>query len=85
VINRHPDVHMSLVRPRKNPITGAIVIADVVLRSGTGPDNGRDADLRREILQVCRASLPQHKVPAAIRFVPSLDVSATGKMVRHHA
>src|SRR5580693_5570009 len=32
VINRHPDVRMSLVRPRKNPITGAIVVAEVVLR-----------------------------------------------------
>ena len=33
VINRHPDVRMSLVRPKKNPITGAMVIADVVLDS----------------------------------------------------
>ena len=32
VINRHPDVRMSLVRSRKNPITGAVVVADVVLR-----------------------------------------------------
>jgi acyl-coenzyme A synthetase/AMP-(fatty) acid ligase len=85
VINRHPDVRMSLVRPRKNPITGAIVIADVVLRAQTSDGEERNAVLKREILQACRASLPQHKVPAAIRFVPSLDVSATGKMVRHHA
>jgi acyl-coenzyme A synthetase/AMP-(fatty) acid ligase len=85
VINRHPDVRMSLVRPRRNPITGAIVIADVVLRAQTGDGEERNAVLKREILQACRASLPQHKVPAAIRFVPSLDVSATGKMVRHHA
>ncbi len=27
---------MSLVRPRQNPITGAIVVADVVLKSGGG-------------------------------------------------
>ena len=31
VINRHPQVRMSLVRPKTSPITGAIVIADVVL------------------------------------------------------
>ena len=33
VINRHPQVRMSLVRTRKNPITGALVVADVVLRT----------------------------------------------------
>jgi acyl-coenzyme A synthetase/AMP-(fatty) acid ligase len=31
VINRHPDVYMSLVKARKNPITGSVVVADVVL------------------------------------------------------
>jgi acyl-CoA synthetase (AMP-forming)/AMP-acid ligase II len=87
VINRHPDVRMSLVRSRKNPITGAIVVADVVLRGepDRGGETGRITMLKREILQACRNSLPQHKVPAAIRFVPSLDVSAAGKMVRHNA
>ena len=33
VINRHPLVRMSLVRTRKNPITGALVVADVVLNA----------------------------------------------------
>src|SRR5579871_655421 len=33
VINRHQQVRMSLVRMRKNPITGALVVADVILRS----------------------------------------------------
>ena len=32
VINRHPEVRMSLVRTKKNPITGALVVADVVLK-----------------------------------------------------
>jgi acyl-CoA synthetase (AMP-forming)/AMP-acid ligase II len=84
VINGHPEVRMSLVRARKNPITGAIVVADVVLKAP--PDAGAEADrsaaLKRAILQACRDRLPQHKVPAAIRFVPSLDVSAAGKMAR---
>jgi acyl-coenzyme A synthetase/AMP-(fatty) acid ligase len=30
VINRHPEVRMSLVSGRKNPITGAIVVAEIV-------------------------------------------------------
>jgi acyl-coenzyme A synthetase/AMP-(fatty) acid ligase len=82
VINRHPEVRMSLVRARKNPITGAIVVADVVLRAAADDDRG--GALKREIIETCRSSLPQHKVPAAIRIVASLDVSATGKMVRQH-
>jgi acyl-CoA synthetase (AMP-forming)/AMP-acid ligase II len=86
VINRHPEVQMSLVRARKNPITGAIVVADVVLKAARerGGEADRATALKLEILQACRARLPQHKVPAAIRFVPSLDVSAAGKMARHH-
>ena len=73
------------MKSRKNPITGAIVVADVVLRAAPTGGNDRTAELKREILQVCRDRLPQHKVPAAIRIVPSLDVSATGKMARHNA
>ena len=33
VINRHPQVRMSQVRPKQSPITGSIVVADVVLKS----------------------------------------------------
>jgi acyl-coenzyme A synthetase/AMP-(fatty) acid ligase len=86
VINRHPQVRMSRVHPRKSPITGAIVVAEVVLRDEAKPD-GADASgaLRGEILDLCRARLAQHKVPAMIRFVPALSVAASGKLERHHA
>jgi acyl-CoA synthetase (AMP-forming)/AMP-acid ligase II len=85
VINRHPQVRMSLVRTRKNPITGALVVAEVVLKAE--PDSARDpaAKLEDEILQLCRHALPRHKVPAAIKFVGDLALAATGKMVRCHA
>ena len=86
VINGHPQVQMSVVRTRKNAITGALVVADVVLR--TAPDSaetGRVAELEREILQRCRDALSRHKVPAAIRFVRFLGVAGTGKVVRQHA
>jgi acyl-coenzyme A synthetase/AMP-(fatty) acid ligase len=79
VINHHPRVRMCLVRARKNPITGALVVADVVARTKA------DTALRDEILAACRATLPRHKVPAAIRFVPALAVAASGKLVRPHA
>jgi acyl-CoA synthetase (AMP-forming)/AMP-acid ligase II len=87
VINRHPQVRASLVRSRKNLITGAIVVADVVLRGE--PDSARAIDrtddVKREILVACRQALANYKVPAAIRFVAALDVSATGKSLRHPA
>jgi acyl-CoA synthetase (AMP-forming)/AMP-acid ligase II len=83
VINRHPQVRASLVRSRKNPITGAIVVADVVLRDQE-IEGGTD-QIKREIMQTCRDTLAEYKVPAAIRIVPALDVAATGKLARQHA
>jgi acyl-coenzyme A synthetase/AMP-(fatty) acid ligase len=84
VINRHPSVQMSLAKARKNPITGAVVVADVVLRSELGlgdPTTGVEA-LKSEILKACYRSLAPHKVPAAIRFVPFVEVTASGKLAR---
>jgi len=83
VINRHADVQMSLVRTRKNPVTGALVVADIVLKPAPA---ARDIPaLRREIILLCREDLPSHKVPASINFVPALTVAETGKLTRHHA
>jgi acyl-coenzyme A synthetase/AMP-(fatty) acid ligase len=85
VINRHPDVRMSLVRSRRNPITGEIVVADVLLRTQPTGESAasRAAELKREIMQSCRVYLAEHKVPASIRFVSALDVSGAGKLARH--
>jgi acyl-coenzyme A synthetase/AMP-(fatty) acid ligase len=84
-INRHAGVWGSLVKSRKSPITGAIVVADVVLRaSPDGADAGpRLVALEREIIDACRRDLAPYKVPAAVRFVSALPMSATGKLVRH--
>jgi acyl-coenzyme A synthetase/AMP-(fatty) acid ligase len=87
VINRHPEVRMALVYPRKNPITGAVVAADVVLKenSDLSATDPRAGALRRDILLYCRDNLAQHKVPVTIRFVPTLTMNATGKLVRQNA
>ena len=87
VINRHPSVRMSLVKARKNPITGAVVVADVVLVSqpASGAATHEADEVRREILDACRRALAPHKVPASIRVVPSLEVTPSGKMVRRNA
>jgi acyl-coenzyme A synthetase/AMP-(fatty) acid ligase len=85
VINHHPRVRVSLVRTRKNPITGALVVADVVLNIEPEPANNNVRELQQDILLLCRKTLPSHKVPAVINFVPSLAVAETGKMLRQHA
>ena len=83
VINRHAEVRMSRARSRRSPITGAIVVADVILAEGC--DVGRNNDIREKILADCRASLAPHKVPAMIKFVAELDVTTAGKLARHDA
>jgi acyl-coenzyme A synthetase/AMP-(fatty) acid ligase len=85
VINRYPGVSISLVRTKKNPIIGALVIADVVLKAPPHSIEQNDQSLQRDILQFCRRELAQHKVPAVINFVPMLAMSETGKLIRPHA
>ena len=77
VINRHPDVSASRACGRRNPITGAIVVAEVVLKPGAG-----EARVRAEILQSCRAELAPFKVPTMLKFVPALAITAGGKLER---
>jgi acyl-coenzyme A synthetase/AMP-(fatty) acid ligase len=79
IINRYPGVRMSRVSGRKSPITGAIVIADVVLNDAAN-DN---ATFKDAILAACRERLPAFKVPAMLRFVPKLELTAGGKLSRN--
>ena len=86
VINSHPWVRMSLVRSKRNPITGSVVIADVVLADeALGSARPAAEELTRELIHSCRLSLAAYKVPAMIRVVPGLEVSASGKLVRPNA
>jgi acyl-coenzyme A synthetase/AMP-(fatty) acid ligase len=101
VLNADPRVRMSLVRARRNPITGAVVVADVVLAEAaplapTDPAAPDATDLtslavtntdriKSELLDACRRVLAAHKVPAMLRFVPSLEFTPAGKLVRPSA
>jgi acyl-coenzyme A synthetase/AMP-(fatty) acid ligase len=84
VINRHPEVQMSLVRTKKNPIMGSLVVADVVLTASQSSERDVRA-LQSDILLLCRESLSSYKVPAAINFIPALTVAESGKLVRRNA
>jgi acyl-coenzyme A synthetase/AMP-(fatty) acid ligase len=85
VISRHPEVHMCLVRARKSAITGAVVVADVVLRPSSSSAGHDVKGAQDDILQLCREALPSHKVPAAINIVPMLMISGAGKVMRQNA
>lgn len=74
---------MSRAKSRRSPITGSVVVADVILADGTDPDRARE--IRDNILADCRERLASHKVPAVIRFVDALDVTPAGKLARHDA
>ena len=84
VINADPRVRMSLVRARKNPITGAVVVAEVVL-ADAAPPALQPPDVERlkiDLLAACRRALPAHKVPTMLRFVSALELTPAGKLVR---
>jgi acyl-coenzyme A synthetase/AMP-(fatty) acid ligase len=85
MLNRHPQVRQSLVKTKKNPITGALVVAEVLLKEPSVPEGKQARELQQTIKQFCRESLAPHKVPAIISFVPELAISGTGKLVRRHA
>jgi acyl-coenzyme A synthetase/AMP-(fatty) acid ligase len=81
VINEHPAVTMSRVSSRQSPITGAIVVADVVLRQS----DSTPQVVTEEILDLCRSRLPRHQVPFSLRVVPSLAIAESGKLLRRYA
>ncbi len=86
VINRHPEVQVSLVRTKKNPVTGSLVVADVVLKGTTqAAETFNTREIQDGIVTLCRESLSSYKIPAAINFVPALAVAESGKMIRSNA
>jgi len=83
IVNRQLEVRMSRAKSRRSPITGGIVVVDVILADDA--DASRSDEIRKAILADCKASLAPHKVPAMIKFVSSLDITAAGKLARHDA
>jgi acyl-coenzyme A synthetase/AMP-(fatty) acid ligase len=84
VINRHPSVLMSVVKARKNPIIGSLVVADVVPRSEPNRkiEMSHSSELRASIIDACRRELAPYKVPAVLRFVEFLSIGQSGKLRR---
>jgi acyl-coenzyme A synthetase/AMP-(fatty) acid ligase len=82
VLNADPRVRMSRVMGRRNPITGAVIVAEVVLSDAQNAEAGAAERVKNDLLNACRGTLAAHKVPALLRFVPALEMTAAGKLVR---
>lgn len=74
----HDLVSRARVYAKRNPITGALVAADVALADAEA-DPG---DARRELRTWLAGRLARHKVPAFLAVVEDFDVNAAGKLVR---
>jgi len=83
-LNRHRAVRVCCVRSRRSPITGSVVVADVVLKTDENHWNEQTVEVKHDILNYCRGMLPRHMVRAALNIVSSLAVSSTGKIARHN-
>ena len=85
IINQHPRVEISLVRAKKNPIMGSIVVADIVLKKYDRQQSTveEQAVVKSEISKMCRAALTSYKLPVTINVVQTLPIGATGKVIRH--
>lgn len=73
----HPDVELARVSARKSPITGQLVVAEVVARPGIDT-----AALPAALKAWCAGRLPHWKRPAMIRLVPELSATNGGKIDR---
>ncbi|MGF6467297.1 acyl-CoA synthetase [Paraburkholderia youngii] len=75
---RHPAVAMAAVVGAPDRDRTEIVMAFVVLKAGFVGDDA----LVREIQQHVKTRLAAHEYPREIRFVESLPMTATGKVIR---
>lgn len=68
------DARVSGIR---NPLSGHVVCAELVLDSGYDPDS-----TRREVLALARRELEPYQVPRLVQIVKSIEYSESGKKCR---
>jgi acyl-CoA synthetase (AMP-forming)/AMP-acid ligase II len=69
-----PGVAEARVYGIPNPISGALVAADVVLLPGREP-----AAARSQLIGICREQLASYQVPRVFKIVDAIETAASGK------
>ena len=72
----HPHVTMARVYSRANPITGALVMADIV------PGPSAPETLKQDLGAFLRARLDKYMIPASFRVTEGFEMNAAGKIRR---
>jgi acyl-coenzyme A synthetase/AMP-(fatty) acid ligase len=80
VITQHPDVLAARVSPRKSPVTGYIVVADIVFRASL--EDEQFASIVESLRAACSQALAPHKVPVTWKRVAQIDMTTSGKVKR---
>ena len=80
VLNSHPNVIQSRVFGKKSPILGMLVNAEVVSKSILGLGEGKL--FKKELITLCKLKLEAFKTPVIVKFVDTIRVNESGKIVR---
>jgi acyl-coenzyme A synthetase/AMP-(fatty) acid ligase len=80
VLNSHPEVIQSRVFGKKNPVMGMLVNAEIISKKELTKDEMKV--FKGELISFCKITLEPFKVPAMMKFVDSIAVNESGKIVR---
>lgn len=76
VLCKHESVEQAKVSGTHHRLMGEIVKAEIVLKEGASADS-------ESIIRFCRQRLSTYKLPQKIKFVEKLEMTDSGKIVRH--
>ncbi len=77
VLLQHPAVRQAKVYAKASSILGQLVVADIIVDTGTDSKT-----LQVQLLQHCQQQLERYQLPARFNIVSSLAINATGKLNR---
>ncbi|MFA6303548.1 MAG: AMP-binding protein [Legionella sp.] len=78
VLLSYPNVIMAVVKGKKNPFSGQVVTAEVVLSQQIT----KSQEIENAILVFCRERLEPYKVPAIIKIIDHIDINESCKISR---
>ncbi|TWU41288.1 2-succinylbenzoate--CoA ligase [Novipirellula aureliae] len=76
ILQCYPGVEIARAYAHKNPFTGSLVAAEVVVQDGI------QVDLQAKLIAHCRERLEPYQVPVKIDVVHSIPLSSSGKLRR---